>query len=484
MTRTLHGIDANTRNNMRNLHNGSLLRMLQSPDYRKQHVAAVICRYMLNQDSPPIRAVIEAGMLPGLLRLLAATNPPIQHEAAWAVCNIAAGSANDTYNLIEAGALPPLIALLHLPTTIISYKLNVVAAQAIGNIAHDHRDVVLHHHVLPRLLELLSHCITTRHTYLIIGELIRVLSSAICRLCQGTPRPALHLVCRALPALVLLLQATDDVVLSNTCWALESFVAPLRGELDPPHSIIAALHAGALCPRLVELSVSANQDISVPALKALLHASKDNLDAVVALGLLPRLAHSLDAPFAPRILALRILRRIGAQDVQLVLDAGLMHALFAMTRTNVDPIVFFFIAEAVYDTARVADGEQTHALVDAGCLQAILLLLHYCTYPRFQTHAQHISNFGLHALELVLRHGQPLDGQPTNTFADELLRLDAATHVEFYTTDQPQHIADRAVLLSSLYLHPMPPPVLEAVVDQSYDGLPLFTPLVAHATLV
>jgi len=475
MTRTLHGMDANTRNNMRNLHNGSLLRMLQSPDYRKQHVAAVICRYMLNQDSPHVRAVIEAGLLPALLRLLASTNLNIQHEAAWSICNVAAGSASDTSTLIDSGALPPLIDLLHLPTTVMSYKLNLVAAQAIGNIAHDYRDVVLLHHVLPRLLELLSHCLNNMNRHLIIAELIRVLSSTICKLCHGTPRPALHFVSRALPTLVLLLQANDDVVLSNTCWALESFFAPFRGELGPAHSIIAALHAGALCPRLVELSVNSNQEIAVPALKALLHASRENLDALLAVGLRATLAQSLAAPFACRILAVRILASIGAQDVQLVLDAGFMHTLFAMTRTNVDPMVFFFIAEAVYNTANVADGHQTHALVDAGCLEAVLLLLHYGTYPRFQAYALHIVNFSLCALEAVLRHGQPLDGRPTNTFTEELLRLDAVTHVEFYTIHQPQHIADRAKLLSSLYLHPMPPPVFEAVVEQSYDGLQFCT---------
>lgn len=477
MTRTLHGMDANTRNNMRNLHNGSLLRMLQSPDYRKQHVAAVICRYMLNQDSPPIRAVVEAGMIPGLLRLLAVTNTTIQHEAAWAVCNIAAGSASDTAKLIDSGALPALLDLLQLPTTVVTYKLNLVAAQAIGNIAHDYRDVVLHHHALPRLLELLCHCISTLHKHLIIAEVIRVLSSTICKLCHGTPRPPLHLVSRALPTLVLLLQANDDVVLSNACWALESFFAPLRGEIGPAQSIIAALHAGALCPRLVELSLNTNHDISVPALKTLLHASRGNLDAVVAVGLCAKLPHSLAAPFDSRVLAVRILGSIGAQDVQLLLDTGLMHKLFAMTRTNVDPMVFFFVAQAVYDTVAVADGEQAHALVDAGCLQAMLFLLHYCTYPRFQAHAQHIVHFSLCTLELVLAHGQTLDGHPMNDFTEELLRLDAATHVEFYTRHQPQHIADRATLLSSLYLHPMPPPVLEAVVDQIYDGLPLCTAL-------
>lgn len=471
MTRTLHGIDTKTRNNMRILHNGSLLRMLQSPDPHKQHVAAVCCRHMLNQDTPLIRAVIQAGLIPGLLRLLTATNPNIQHEAAWAVCNIAAGSPTDTSTLIDSGALPPLIDLLHLPTSVISYNLNVIAAQAIGNIAHDHRDVVLHHHVLPRLLELLSHCINNLERHLIIGELVRVLSSTICKLCHGTPRPALHLVSRALPILVLLMQANDDVVLSNTCWALESFFAPLRGELGPAQSIIATLHAGALSPRLVELSVNSNQDISVPALKALLHASRENLDALVAVGIRTSLAHSLAAPFACRILAVRILASIGKQDVQLVIDAGLMHTLFAMTRTNVDPMVFFFIAEAAYDTVNVADGRQTHALVDAGCLEAVVLLLHYCTYPRFQTYALQIVHYCLCALELVLRHGQPLDGQCTNDFTEELLRLDTVTHVEFYTINQPQHITDRSTLLSSLYLHPMPPPVFESVVDQSYNSL-------------
>lgn len=473
MTRTLHGMDSCQRNRLRNLHNGSLLRMLHSPDPRKRHVAAVCCRYMLGGERPLIRAVIEAGLLPGLVQLVHVTDPAIQHEAAWALCNVAMGSAHDTCILIDSGALPPLIDLLRLPTSLMSYKLSLVAAQALGNIAHDYRDVVLHHHVLPRLLELISHCITTSHRHLIIAELIRVLSSTLCKLCIDTPRPAWYHVSRALPTLVLLLKVNDDVVLHNTCWALESFFAPLRGEFADEVSLISALHAGALCPRLVELSINPNHDVSVPALKTLLHASRQNLDAVVAVGILPSLAHSLAAPVAPRILAVRILASICAQDVQRVLDAGLMHTLFAMACSNADPYLVFFTAQAVYDAAYIATGEQTHALVAAGCLATIVRILHYCTYPRFQTHAHPIVHFSLSALELVLRHGQPLD-ERTNAFADELVRLDAAAHVQFYITDQPPHIADRAVLLSSMYLHPMPPPVPEPVVDQIYGDLPLF----------
>ena len=482
MTRTLHGVDHRIQHHMKNLRNGSILRMLQSPDPLKQHVAAVCCRYMLALERPLIREVTSAGLLPGLVRLLSSTDPKLAHEAAWALCNFAMGSAHDTRVLVDHDALPPLIELLRLPNSLMSYRLAVVAAQALGNIAHDHRDVILNNNVLSRLLELISHCIDTSHRHLIVAELIRVCSSTLCKLCTENPRPPWFVVSRALPTLVLLLTATDEIVLRNACSALESFFAPLRGDFSDDASLLSALHAGALSSRLVELSVHPNQEISIPVLRTLLHASRQNLDAVVALGVMHTLPQSLATPFAPRIFAVRILGSICAQDVQRVLDAGLMHTLCAIPLTDVDPYLAFFVAEALYDAAYLATGQQTHALVAAGCLSTITHTLHYCTYPRFDKYALQIVHFSLTTLELILRQGQPLD-EPTNAFADELVRLDAATHVEFYITDQPKHIADRAMLLSSLYLHPMPHPVFEPVVEQScyngveqscYNGLPLF----------
>lgn len=478
MTRTLHGMDDSMKNHMRNLHNGSLLRMFGSNDPYKQHVALVACRRMLTLHTHLSRDVVEAGILPSLVRLLGAPDPDMQHEAAWALCNIAAGTPQDTADVLHSGALPPLLMLLRLPTTTSSYKLNLVAAQAIGNIAHEARDVVLQHSALPRIVAVLLHCIADTKTAPIIGEMIRVLSSTLCKLCQGTPRPALNLVFRALPVLVLLIHAVDDVIIQNACWALESFFAPLRGEIDTPQSLFAALKAGALSSRLLELCTHPNQNISVPALRALLYVSVESPDDFIAVDALPTLHAALAAPFPSRILALRILSSACAHSVQLVLDAGLIRVLFQMTLTNVDPRVCFFVAEVIHDAANNADGLQTHTLVNAGCLEALVCLLHYCTFPRFQARAPYIVHFCLSALEIVLRHGQPLpDGDLDNPFAQELLRLDACQYIEWYQHDQPQHITDRATLIFSLYLHPLsqhvpvPHEVHEAVVDAAAECL-------------
>lgn len=91
-----------------------------------------IRRMLSVENNPPAKQLIEAGVLPILVRFLSFDDhPTLQFEAAWALTNIA--STDLTAAVVEAGATPGLVRLLRSPKE----DLRDQAAWCIGNIAGD-----------------------------------------------------------------------------------------------------------------------------------------------------------------------------------------------------------------------------------------------------------------------------------------------------------------------------------------------------------
>lgn len=121
----------------------------------QQLMGTELVRKMLSvTDKPPIQDVIKAdGLLGKFVEFLDChENVRLQFEAAWVMINVASGSSEQTKAVIDAGALPRLIKLINSTNE----DLQEQAVWAIGNIAGDSsklRDLVINSEVFEPLFK-------------------------------------------------------------------------------------------------------------------------------------------------------------------------------------------------------------------------------------------------------------------------------------------------------------------------------------------
>jgi importin subunit alpha-6/7 len=242
-------------------------------------------RRLLSVDrDPPVDAVLNAGLLPYLIRNLTvnAEASTLIFESAWALTNVA--STSKTSAVVEAAGIEPLVALLRHENPDVREQ----AAWCLGNIAGDtteYRDLLLYHGIVePLMLN-----ITQPANMSLLNNVIWTVSN----LCRGKPTPdMMYLAPLLAPLGEVLFRPVSMDVLVDAVWAL-SYLSD-----GPNHRIEQVMRTG-ITSKLIEFLSDTKSPLITPTLRCLgnfVTGSDSQTQAVLDAGIVQCLHGLLEHP--------------------------------------------------------------------------------------------------------------------------------------------------------------------------------------------
>jgi importin subunit alpha-1 len=405
---------------------------LASNDPLEVMQAVMTVRKLLSiANSPPIDAVINAGIVPRLVELAGRQEDyKLVYEALWAITNICSGTSAHVQVAISCGAMNVLLAALRSPQE----EVREQAVWGIGNIAGDSpqmRDFVIGSGVVPVFIEI----VTTGSRVSMLRNVVWASSN----LCRGKPQPPRHLVAPLVPVMSRLLFCEDDDVLTDALWSI-SYLS------DGPNEAIQAVIEAGVTPRLVQLLSHTSYSVQTPALRALGNIiTGDDVQTQVVLNcnflpaLLPLLRSAKRGIRKESAWAISNVTAGNRAQIQAVIDANLIPAVMEMlVSTDIE-----LVKEAAWAVANLASGgswEQIRYVVTLDAVAAFKPLLESGDSRVLSV----ALSFYRDALKMGEREKGKTDGADVNAIANLMEENDVVARLEALVSHANEEIYRQA----------------------------------------
>lgn len=428
--------------------------MARSEDQQYAFYGTLMIRKLLSVESnPPIEEVVSTNIVPLFVHYMSLqAYPRLQFEAAWALTNIASGTAEHTHLVMQSGAVPLFIQLLASPDE----DCREQGTWAIGNLAgegQECRDYVLSLGVMGPLLQL----ITSDNKITLLRNAVWALSN----LCRGKPQPKLEDVSMSLPVLASLLNHHDVEVVVDATWAI-SYISDGNNE-----RIQAVLESGVL-PRIIQLLQAPTAAMQTPAIRTIGNIATGNdrqTQMIVAAGGL-----------APLHFLLQHTKRAIKKETCWTLSnicAGHRDQIQAIISANLFPQILKCIQapelevkkEAVWCVANTIQGgtkEQARYLYSIGVINPLCELLQIFDPKILSVALEALAGF----LELA-EEDKVVSNSPRNSVADAITECGGLELIEKLQNHQNNEVYHNAISILETYFETE---TAGAVITQNQGG--------------